>query len=194
MLIILTSVLAVAFLVILCLYLNKSKSARNMFSQLNEDISTLRNNLKLEKDKNLQIFNALIVDHEAELRKITEDYRSEIKKLQEYNNSLQNGLDMYKEQQRRALILHPDLENEIDRMIKEEIIRADIEKAKEFDELANNVAYKTASRYIADELKDVLTKYNELTDNQKGYIASNIEQIYSLYEASSRLQNMYLQN
>lgn len=165
-----------------------------MFSQLNEDISTLRNNLKLEKDKNLQIFNALIVDHEAELRKITEDYRSEIKKLQEYNNSLQNGLDMYKEQQRRALILHPDLENEIDRMIKEEIIRADIEKAKEFDELANNVAYKTASRYIADELKDVLTKYNELTDNQKGYIASNIEQIYSLYEASSRLQNMYLQN
>lgn len=165
-----------------------------MFSQLNEDIGTLRNNLKSEKDKNLQICNALIVDHEAELRKITEDYRSEIKKLQEYNNSLQNGLGMYKEQQRRALILHPDLENEIDRMIKEEIIRADIEKAKEFDELANNVAYKTASRYIADELKDVLTKYNELTDNQKGYIASNIEQIYSLYEASSRLQNMYLQN
>lgn len=168
------------------------KKVRKLHSELVREESRLDVALKNEKSQNSKAYNALVEEHGSELRKITEQFKSEVKKLQEYNTSLQNGLDMYKEQYRRALMLHPNLENEIDKMIKEEIIRADIAKANEFDELASKFVSRSASRYIVEELEKVFCVYNDLTNAQKHYVMADVQKLSALYEASFKLQSEYL--
>lgn len=180
------------FNISICFYHLERKKVRKLRLELVKKESRLGVALKNEKSQNLKTYNSLVNGHESELRKITEQFKSEVKKLQEYNTSLQSGLDMYKEQHRRALILHPDLENEIDRMIKEEIIRSDIAKANEFDELASKFVSRSASRYIVEELEKVFCVYNNLTDSQKHYVMADVQKLSALYEASFKLQSEYL--
>lgn len=169
------------------------KKAKDMLEEQIDKYNNLREDLKNERKEHYKLCKQIIAEDEESMNKQKKEYESQIKELQEHNASLQNGLDLYKEQQRRALILHPDLEAEIDRMIKEEIVRNDIEKAKEFDEIADKIAHKSASRYIVDELKEVFDAYNKLTNNQKGYVVTDIEKLSYLYNASLGFYNAYLQ-
>lgn len=189
-------VLALVFIglfnISVCFYLLECKKIKKLRVEQAKKELRLNLALKNEKSQNLKTYNALVDEHESELKKITEQFKNEVKRLQEYNTSLQNGLDLYKEQHRRALILHPDLENEIDRMIKEEIIRDDIAKANEFDELASRFISRSASRYIAKELEQVLSAYNRLTNAQKHYVMADVQKLFALYESSFKLQSEYL--
>lgn len=169
------------------------KNAKERLEEQIEQYNNLRETLKNERKEHYKLCKQIIAEDEDNMNKQKKEYESKIKELQEHNESLQNGLDMYKEQQRRALILHPDLETEIDRMIKEEIIRNDIEKANEFDKIADEVIHKSASRYIVDELREVFDAYNKLTNNQKGYVVTDIEKLSYLYKASLGFYNAYLQ-
>lgn len=189
----LTIVFVIAFIIVLLLKENEHKRVAKLEEDLIENDKAYKRSLNLEKNRQSELYNQLLVEDEAELQDQKEKYEKEIADLQELNASLQNGIEMYKEQQRRALILHPDLETEIDRMIKEEIVKADIEKANEFDEVANKVTFKPASRYIVEELKNVLDVYSKLTDAQKGYVTTDVEKLSYLYQASSGLQKAYLQ-
>lgn len=182
--------------VIVCSYAVRTIERKNAKERLEEQIeqyNNLRETLKNERKEHYKLCKQIIAEDEGNMNKQKKEYESKIKELQEHNESLQNGLDMYKEQQRRALILHPDLETEIDRMIKEEIIRNDIEKANEFDKIADEVIHKSASRYIVDELREVFDAYNKLTNNQKGYVVTDIEKLSYLYKASLGFYNAYLQ-
>lgn len=187
-----TFVFAAAFLVTICICLNEREKVRKMSLDMLDKQVHLNKALKSERNKNLKTYNELIGEYESEIRKITAQFKSEVNKLAEYNISLQNGLDLYKEQQRRALILHPDLESEIDRMIKNEIIQADIEKAHEFDKAAEKVAFKAASRYMVEELEMVFDMYNKLSEAQKQYVATDMEKLSYLYQASNELQKAHL--
>lgn len=180
------------FNISICFYLLECKKARKLHLELVKKEARLGVALKNAKSQNLKVYNALVAEYESELRKITVQFKNEVNKLQEYNTSLQSGLDMYKEQQRRALILHPDLESEIDRMIKNEVIQADIEKAREFDKAAEKVAFKAASRYMVEELEMVFDIYNKLSEAQKQYVATDMEKLSYLYQASNELQKAHL--
>ena len=104
--------------------------------------------------------------------------------LLEKNTTLQ---DRYS----RAKILHPELDDEIDAMIKEEIRQKDMNTAKITDNLISKVIDLPADRTIIPEIEKALSSYAHLTESQKAYVKSDVKKLNVLYQASLELKKEY---
>lgn len=190
--IITTIVFAVAFLGVIFWKNSNDKISKAKLVEKQKKVSECMKKMTDMKIRNSEEVSTIMAENISRSKKAEEQHKSELKKLNDTIESLQKGLDLYKEQYRRALVLHPGLDNEIDKMIKEEVIMADIDKANEFDTAAGRFDGVSANRYIVEELEQVIIMYNKLTSAQKHYVVSDIQKIYNLYSASFNLQKKYL--
>lgn len=188
-----TIIFAIAFLIMLFLKSRDRRNFEKVKTELSEKKSQFSKELTNLKIKHSEEIRAIIADNASKIEKLQARHKNEMRNLREMNASLQKGFDMYKEQYRRALLLYPNLDIEIDKMIKEEMVKADISKANEFDEFASRFVSRSASRYITEELEQLFIRYDSLTDEQKHYVMADIEKLSDLLNASLKLQQEYLQ-
>lgn len=90
-----------------------------------------------------------------------------------------------------AEALHPGIDAEISAMIAEEIRQHDMAIARDVDDAISKVIGLTASRDILYDLKNVISSYSELNENQKSYVTADISKVNALYDASLKLQKKY---
>ncbi len=119
--------------------------------------------------------------------------KKEISELKETADSLQNGLDLYREQYRRAVVLHPNLNEEINRMIIKENEERDIKIAKEFDVAAGDFYGRSATRYMVDELKKTLEMYADLSTAQKSLVKADVNRIRQMLDEAIAFEKKYEQ-
>lgn len=127
-----TILFGVAFVAVFLLKCMESEKVRKLKLELAEQQDEFTKTLKAERIRNSKVYYQLLLEDEAQFEKLRRQYEEEYAKMEAYSNSLEKGIELYKEQQRRALVLYPNLEIEIDRMIKAETIQTDVEKARAF--------------------------------------------------------------
>ena len=117
----------------------------------------------------------------------------EVRELKDMVESLQNGLNLYREQYRRTAILHPNLAEEINRMIIKENEERDIKSAKEFDTAASEFDGRSATRHMVDSLKKTLDMYANLSPAQKGLIKADVKRLKQMLDEAIASEKKYEQ-
>lgn len=116
-----------------------------------------------------------------------------IRKSQETIETLQKGVELYREQYRRATVLHPNLEEEINRMLVRENEERNIERAKAFDVAAGEFDGRSATRYMVDSLKKTLDMYAMLSPAQKNLVKADVNRIKRMLEEAIAFEKKYEQ-
>lgn len=116
-----------------------------------------------------------------------------IRELKETIETLQKGVDLYREQYRRATVLHPNLEEEINRMLVRENEERNIERAKAFDVAAGEFDGRSATRHMVDSLKKTLNMYTMLSPAQKNLVKADVNRIKRMLEEAITFEKKYEQ-
>ena len=97
----------------------------------------------------------------------------------------------YEEWKKRALILHPNLNQEIEDMINEEIKQENMKAAKQVDSQISDVIHMSPARGNLSYFSFALKAYQSLNQDQKAFITSDIQMLQKLYDTSSEAQRKY---
>lgn len=119
--------------------------------------------------------NAELLSQSSKLNREKAIQQLTIDKLQ---NELNNLTDRYE----RAKSLYPNVDEEVNAMIEEEIRQLDMKMAAEFDVLARDTIRVSKDRDIIQKVKFVLDEYNRLNEKQKSYVKSDISKLERLYK------------
>lgn len=200
-------ILVLIFLILYLFY--KLKKRNYSIKELSAKLSTLSDTLNdklqlLEKNflaekisirKNYQAENSSIRKKYSDEIK---DYTKQISDLSHENESLLSKLksleESYltlKDRYSRILSLYPNADEEVSKMIEEEIRQANIQKAAKVDDIISQVINLPASKDIIPEIKSALFAYSSLEDIQKSFVDSDIEKLNQLYTDSLAAQAEY---
>ncbi len=91
----------------------------------------------------------------------------------------------------KVQILYPTADNEVTKMIEEEIRQMDISVAKEVDLVIQKIINLPASKDIISELEKARNMYLNLNQRQQGYVQSDINKLKLLYDESLLLKQNY---
>ena len=114
-----------------------------------------------------------------------------IRELKETIETLQKGVDLYREQYRRATVLHPNLEEEINRMLVRENEERNIERAKAFDVAASEFDGRSATRQMVEDLKKTMEMYTLLSPSQKSLVKADVNRIKRMLEEAIAFRKKY---
>lgn len=131
---------------------------------------------KLEKD-----YEECKTEFEKTLKSVRETFTREIKdkdsQISRLNNQLshsQSELEEMKERRKRALMAYPDVEQKIDKILKDEKIKADKAKAHKVTNILENALRLTPSKDNLSALNTARSTYNSLTRDQQQYVDSSL--------------------
>lgn len=179
------------------LYRKQKNKYEDMIACLNTQMSNIKKGadakLKVERDRYKGYCDSIKYTSERNLEKMRAIDARKICELKENIESLQVGLDLYREQYRRALVLHPSLEDEINHMIANEKREHDIECARAFDEAASEFDGRSATRQMFEDLKKTMELYNRLTPAQKTLVCGDVKRIKQMLEESTAFKKKYEQ-
>ena len=109
-------------------------------------------------------------------------------------SNYQSISDKYKDllgRYEKVQILYPTADNEVTKMIEEEIRQRDISIAKEVDLCIQKIINLPASKDIISELEKARNCYSNLNQRQKTYVQSDINKLKLLYDESLLLKRNY---
>ena len=149
--------------------------------------------IRAERIRNNASISSLRRRSARELDEFKVKNENEVKELKETVASLQNGLELYREQYRRAVVLHPNLTEEINRMIIKENEERDIKSAREFDNVASDFDGRSATRHMVDELKKTLDMYANLSPAQKSLVKANVNRLRQMLDEAIAFEKKYEQ-
>lgn len=106
--------------------------------------------------------------------------------FQEEYATILKELEAYRKKLAKLEELHPRLNERIDSLIAEEQKEIDIETARTYDMLVQSSVDKPASLENENLFKELIDKFEELTDSQKEYVHSDIAQIRTKYDSCKK--------
>lgn len=166
---------------------------RSLKKQMTETKSRAEAIVKAERAMNEAYVYSVRQDNVKNMKGAMINTEKTISELKETIETLQKGVDLYREQYRRATILHPNLEEEINRMIVRENEKRDIERAKAFDVAAGEFDGRSATRYMVDSLKKTLNMYATLSPAQKNLVKADVNRIKRMLEEAIAFEKKYQQ-
>lgn len=141
--------------------------------------------------------NTFFNEKDAKTQELNE-LQSKIDTLCKEKNRLfsnyQSISDKYKDllgRYEKVQILYPTADNEVTKMIEEEIRQRDISIAKEVDLCIQKIINLPASKDIISELEKARNCYSNLNQRQKTYVQSDINKLKLLYDESLLLKRNY---
>lgn len=181
----------------LVLYRKQKNKYEDKIAYLNTQMSNFKKGadarLKVERDRYKGYCDSIRYTSERNLEKMRSIDARKICELKKNIESLQVGLDLYREQYRRAIVLHPNLENEINIMIINEKKEHDVECAKAFDKAAREFEGRSATRQMYDDLRKTMNMYMMLTGEQKKLVTADVKRIKKMLEESTTFKRKYEQ-
>ena len=149
-------------------------------------------NIKLIESQNqLDILKSSENKSILKLKEQIAQSEEEKQKIIETKSSLQDRYNALKDRYSRAMVLYPNLDNEITTMIEKEIIRKDMKAAEEVDECIEKILGLSANIKNLQALTYAREKYLALTDKQRTYVKADINKLESLYQESLKLKLEY---
>jgi len=162
---------------------NKINKRKALISDLNEEISNLKN-------ENCKLIEKNMLDHN-ESRKTIENLKHNNVSLEttlsKTNSELKNLTDRYN----RILKIYPDADDKVNEMIRKEQIEKDKEIAAKVDSNICNVINSAPNKDLVSNLYNLISCYKALTSEQKSYIKSDITKLENLYINSLELKEEY---
>ena len=156
--------------------LEKIKARITEVEKLNQEVDNLNSQIKEERIR----FTSMI-----------EELQSKNDSLKTNLNTLEKSYNILEDHYQKAKKIYPDVERKVSKMIEEEIIKANMERAKKVDLTIMRVINLEASKDIVDEIEKALSMYQDLTKQQRKYVKSNVEKLKDLYQKSSKLKIEY---
>ncbi len=165
---------------------------------LNDKIQLIEKNFSAEKlsiRKNFQTENASMrKKYSNEIQEYTKqisNLENENKALLSKFRSLENSYLTLKDRYSMILSLYPSADEEVSKMIEEEIKQANMQKAASVDDIISRVIDSPASKELIPEIKSALSAYSSLEDVQKSFVTSDVEKLNQLYTDSLAAQAEY---
>lgn len=165
-------------------YRKENKELKRELTKKNREIKTIiRDNQMIFEEMGQRL-------NEARIRNISRsnDLRKAIAKKQILVEDYKSKLEALTDKYERAKKLHPNLDDEINAMIEEEVRQFDMKKAAEVDLLARDAIRISKNRDIVQKVKLALDEYYRLTERQKSYVKSDIAKLERLYKNFSEKQ------
>ena len=165
-------------------YRKENKELKRELTKKNREIKTIiRDNQMIFEEMGQRL-------NEARIRNISRsnDLRKAIAKKQILAEDYKSKLEALTDKYERAKKLHPNLDDEINAMIEEEVRQFDMKKAAEVDLLARDAIRISKNRDIVQKVKLALDEYYRLTERQKSYVKSDIAKLERLYKNFSEKQ------
>ena len=207
----LASLLFILSIILIIIQINKNKKSKKQIQNLTEQnerenkkllsqIERLnyeaseneRENKKLlSKIESLNYEKSFASANEKALRDKIQSLSSDIKQITVSNDKLNKNLSDFKERIRRAKILYPNLDTEIEEQIAEEKRQFDMAVAAKVDMAISRVINLPAERDNYYEFSKAVSSYDSLTVQQKTYIKADITRVKALYNEALEKKNDY---
>lgn len=159
-------------------YRKENKELKRELSRKNREIKRIiRNNQMIFEEEEQRLNEA----KNRYIRRSNDLGKAIVEKLilaDDYKSKFEDLTDRYE----RAKKLHPNLDDEINAMIEEEVRQLDMKKAAEVDLLARDAIRISKNRDIIQKVKFALDEYYRLTERQKSYVKSDIAKLEKLYK------------
>lgn len=117
---------------------------------------------------------------------------NQLEKLQADKSALSKSLDILRDRYNRVNTLYPTADEDVTRMIEDEIREHDMEEAAKADIMVNEALLLTADRSIIPKIQKAQRAYNALSDAQRQYAKADVGKLNDLCEQSMRLQYQFL--
>ncbi len=121
-----------------------------------------------------------------------DDLYSQLEKLKTDKSALTQSLNALKDRYDRVNALYPTADEDVTRMIENEIREHDMEEAAKADDIVNKVLQLTADRSIIPKIQQAQRAYNALSYHQRQYAKADVNKLNDLYKQSMKLQYQFL--
>ncbi len=120
------------------------------------------------------------------LENTIKDKDRNISRMENTNSYLENKISEFEEKFERIKRLHPNIEKEIQKQIDDE----NMQKALKWDESVRLESQLKANKNNINSLKKVIDSYNNLPNEQKCFVKTDIEDVKNKYMQSIVLKDM----
>lgn len=126
-------------------------------------------------------------DIKAEYQKKYNDYEKKLKNCQREKDELKKLIEKMQETHARAIVLHPQLEDEIIEMVENEFK----DEAKAVDEVIQKALTKSTDKDNVEVFGKAIEKYNSTSLEARKYVKSNVETLNKRYEQSCEFRREF---
>lgn len=159
-----------------------------------------------KKTKKIQELEQEIAELVDDNQKANEGYEGQLSRIQAKNQSLTNQLTKVRadkeaiskefatlqDRYNRVSVLYPTADQDVTRMIENEIRERDIAIAAKVDAIIEEVLELTADRSIVSQTQQAQSAYNALSRNQRQYVKADLSRLNDLHEQSMKLKYQFL--
>ena len=142
----------------------------------------------LNKERRLEIQNNEKVES---LQREILDTQSSLKESREECADLSAKLFTLKDRHERVLSIYPSADEEVDKMIAEEIRQKDMAAAQEVDDLISEALTVDADKDNIYIFENVISKHSDLTETQTTFLSNDINRVRALLDKSANLKREY---
>ena len=172
---------------------NKIAQSEADTQQLTSNFNAMRRQLSEAKEDAAEKANQLeyyvkLADSNG---KQIQELNVQLEDVREKYSQTQQELDACKKRLEQARLVCPGIDGQIDAWIVEQQKQADMRTASEYDSYVEENKMLAVTMYSASAFRELLDRYNALTDEQKKYVKTDIGMITSNYEECVRLKQEY---
>ena len=172
---------------------NKIAQSEADTQQLTSNFNAMRSQLSEAKEDAAEKANQLeyyvkLADSNG---KQIQELNVQLEDVREKYSQTQQELDACKKRLEQARLVCPGIDGQIDAWIVEQQKQADMRTASEYDSYVEENKMLAVTMYSASAFRELLDRYNALTDEQKKYVKTDIGMITSNYEECVRLKQEY---
>ena len=172
---------------------NKIAQSEADTQQLTSNFNAMRSQLSEAKEDAAEKANQLeyyvkLADSNG---KQIQELNVQLEDVREKYSQTQQELDACKKRLEQARLVCPGIDGQIDAWIVEQQKQSDMRTASEYDSYVEENKMLAVTMYSASAFRELLDRYNALTDEQKKYVKTDIGMITSNYEECVRLKQEY---
>ena len=172
---------------------NKIAQSEADTQQLTSNFNAMRRQLSEAKEDAAEKANQLeyyvkLADSNG---KQIQELNVQLEDVREKYSQTQQELDACKKRLEQARLVCPGIDGQIDAWIVEQQKQADMRTASEYDSYVEENKMLAVTMYSASAFRELLDRYNALTDEQKKYVKTDIGMITNNYEECVRLKQEY---
>ena len=213
---ILALALSVGLIVLVIRFIKNEKKEKETIENLTQELEETKDSLNEQRERTELIIEAEQRKHREEKKEIEMSYmnkerdlinqydekvealqrqisnsESSLEKSQKQCADLGAKLSTLKDRYERVLSIYPSADEEVDKMIAEEIRHKDMAAAQEVDDLISEALTFNADKDNIHIFENVISKHSDLTETQITYLSNDINKVRALFDKSVNLKQEY---
>lgn len=163
-------------------------------NETKETIATLTEKLKQAEENQIAIqkqASRAIDASRIASQNTTNALREKYEALASKYSTLEDNFQKLQDRYRRVQILYPTADQDVTKMIEEEIRKNDIKHAEKVDSIIQEVIDLQPNKDFLLDVEKAISAYANLSTKQKTYVASDISKLQKLYQDCQRLKQEY---